>query len=149
MYSINQIEELATKFREAIVKAKSAGEFDDVVFKNFPSGCCGDTSDLLARYLLNNGIKTKYASGAYHNISHAWLITNNGIIVDITGDQFHDELEFMNYSHCVYVGILDKFHNLFINDDDYAEKEPADFEKPREYYEGRLLKLYYQICKYV
>ena len=62
MYSINQIEELATIFREAIVKAKSAGEFDDdVVFKNFPSGCCGDTSDLLARYLLNNGIKTKYA----------------------------------------------------------------------------------------
>jgi hypothetical protein len=48
----------------AIEKVKEAGEFEtDFSFSKFPSACCGDASDLLAQYLLENGIKSTYVCG--------------------------------------------------------------------------------------
>ncbi len=45
--------------------------------------------------------------------SHAWVILNGGLIVDITGDQFKDNEEFLDYDIPVYVGKMDDFHRLF------------------------------------
>jgi hypothetical protein len=61
-----ELKQKVTKFRQAIEAAKENGEFiRDIVFRDFPSGCCGDASDLLAEYLLHDDIKTKYICGSY------------------------------------------------------------------------------------
>lgn len=55
---MKEIEQFATQFRRAIDLALEAGEFDnDSIYRRFPRACCGDTSDLLAQYLLDKGIK--------------------------------------------------------------------------------------------
>ena len=62
------LESLAWKFRKEMDAAKESKEFkSDIVYKNFPRGCCGDTSDLLAQYLLEHGIKTLYVCGTYRD----------------------------------------------------------------------------------
>ena len=51
---MKEIEQFATQFRRAIDLALEAGEFDnDSIYRRFPRACCGDTSDLLAQYLLD------------------------------------------------------------------------------------------------
>lgn len=117
---MEDIKELATKFRNAIDKAKTAGRFEnEIAFKNFPHCCCGDTSDLLGHYLLAHGIRTKYVCGQHYSqnygcdASHAWLEIENRLIIDITGDQFAAEPTFLNYSAKVYIGEVDAFHKLF------------------------------------
>lgn len=89
---MNKIYELAKEFRDAIEEAKEDGEFvKDIRFRHFPSGCCDDTCELLAQYLLEHGIGTRQVLGAYrdgiseNNTGHAWLIKGR-IIIDITGD---------------------------------------------------------------
>jgi hypothetical protein len=116
---MENVEQLAIKFRDAIDLAKRNDEFaNDVTFEKFPLGCCGDASDLLAQFLLENKIKTHYICGtrygAFEDIqSHAWLLTDNNIIIDITGDQFKYDNNFLNYDKFVYVGEMDDFHELF------------------------------------
>jgi len=57
----------------------------------FPRGACGDVSELLGQYLRDAGLGTwLYRSGVKHEpafASHAW-IESEGLIVDITADQF-------------------------------------------------------------
>lgn len=118
---ISKIKLLATHFRSAIDTALSEGKFDkDFSFYNFPRACCGDASELLAQYLLSNGIKTYYVCGNYYfdditmnSQSHAWLWTADRTIIDITGDQFKHDSTFLNYDIPVYVGPKDEFHKLF------------------------------------
>lgn len=117
---MNKIEKLAIDFRKALENALKFDELGlDFMFKRFPRGCCGDTSYLLAEYLLENGIETSYVCGTYINSgfenmqSHAWLIDENEYIIDITGDQFKNDSVFLNYNKTVYVGKIDKFHKLF------------------------------------
>jgi hypothetical protein len=113
---------LAKKYRIAIDKALEAREFDrDITFCRFPHGCCGDASDLLAQYLLFNGIKTYYVVGNHYfddpeegTQSHAWLLTEDDTIIDITGDQFVNNSTFLNYNVPVYIGLMDEFHELFV-----------------------------------
>lgn len=120
MEHTKRIEQMAYKFRAAIEDAKDNGEFYKLSpFDNFPRACCGDASDLLAEFLLENGIQPRYVCGTYRDDnpenyqSHAWLITERNIIVDITGDQFKYDRMFLNYNKPVYVGPMDKFHRLF------------------------------------
>ncbi|NKC59074.1 hypothetical protein HED34_03745 [Vagococcus fluvialis] len=116
-----EIEILVSNFRYAIEQAKENGEFKkDFCFANFPRGCCGDTSFLLAQYLLKNNIKSYYAWGFFNNDeieelqSHAWLLLDNKkTIVDITGDQFMNDELFYNYDKSIYIGEEDNFHKLF------------------------------------
>lgn len=69
------IKKLAQRFRQAIDAAHRDHEFvDDFRFKNFPSGCCGDTRYLLAEYLLQNGIETIWVSLQRDDWSHSWLV---------------------------------------------------------------------------
>lgn len=115
-----KLEQFAVRFREAIERAKEAGEFDsDFTFLRFPCACCGDASDLLAQYLLENGIESTYVCGNRYfddpeegTQSHAWLLVGR-FIVDITGDQFSNRSTYYNYNQQVYVGTGDAFHQLF------------------------------------
>lgn len=115
---------------------------------------CGDTSDLLAQYLLDKGIKTDYVCGTYwgkpdgNGQSHAWLMVDKHIIIDITGDQFSGKSTFLNYDKSVYVGEGDDFHRLF-------EVEDRDVHEHRGlsalggFCGPRLWDLYRKILKYI
>ena len=50
-------------------------------------------------------------------ITHAWLETSEGIIIDITGDQFGYRRDNLFFDIPVYVGMADSFHRLFICDE--------------------------------
>ena len=114
------IKQLANQFREAIEAAKEAGAFyKDISFRNFPVGCCGDTCDLLAQFLLDNDIeiysvRSSYRAGSFEDMqSHEWLLTDNQIIIDITGDQFRYIPHLLNFNEAVYVGPENDFYRLF------------------------------------
>lgn len=152
---MKDIRELASQFRMAIDLAKENGEFDgDFSFKTFPKGCCGDASDLLAQFLLENGIKTYYVCGKYYGksyedwCSHAWLMTGENVIIDITGDQFKQEPKFYNNNAKTYVGMGNEFYKLF-------EVESRDIHEDKGIYSlnsmclPRLVKLYKAIAKYI
>lgn len=142
--------QLACKYRTAIDEAFNNGEFRNLrPFNNFPYGCCGETSYLLAEYLRRHRIHTLWISNNRDNWSHAWLVVKdkrvttpepivhdlseiadvlkgygcdnsimvndnysyedieNGLIIDITSDQFDD------YNLPVFVDYMDEFHESF------------------------------------
>ena len=149
------IEKLANEFRKAIDLASDEGEFnDDFPFDRFPCGCCGDASYLLAQYLLNHRVRTYYVCGTYCNRrfegiqSHAWLLVDNQIIIDITGDQFRNKPEFLYYDKTVYTGMKDEFHDLFkVNNWNVYENKGLD--SLARMYQTRLNTLYKKIMKYI
>lgn len=82
----------ATRFRSAIERCEP--RYLTVTMQSFPIGSCGDATPLLGTFLAQQGLGTfMYVLGERdHNgingrHSHAWL-EDNGIIVDITADQF-------------------------------------------------------------
>lgn len=111
---------LASQFRKAIESATEDYCFEsDISFRYFSRGCCGDATDLLIHFLLQQNIKSYYICGTYYGNddgfgqSHAWAQLSNRMIVDITGDQFKNKSVFLNYSTPVYIGRGDDFHKLF------------------------------------
>jgi len=83
------IREYSLEFREAIEKLNESEITNSKHFLRFPRGCCGDASDLLAKYLLSKGIETSYDWGMYNGQSHGWLVYHN-YLIDITADQFDE-----------------------------------------------------------
>jgi len=88
---------------------------------SFPRGCCGDSTNLLGLFL-----KEKYGQDALYveakglgdnrDLSHAWLLID-GVIVDITGDQFND----IGYEvEPVVISDTSDFHDLFHNVKSYS-----------------------------
>lgn len=74
----NDICKIAIRFRTAIEAARDANCFTrDLVFWNFPRGCCSDTCDMLAEYLRGKGIRTIYVCGDDNGQSHAWLVVKD------------------------------------------------------------------------
>lgn len=149
-----ELEHFAFEFRMAIERAKAEGEFDsDLTFFQFPLACCGDASDLLAQYLLENGIKSTCVCGNRYfdnpetgTQSHAWLLVN-GLIIDITGDQFNNQSSYYNYNKRVYVGKGDAFHKLF----EVENRHTYDFEGIENLgyvCQSRLFDLYRKIKRY-
>jgi len=62
--------------------------------------------------MVNNIISVRvcgtYRDGNPENTqSHVWLLTDNHIIIDITGDQFKYNPDLLNYRKTVYVGLED------------------------------------------
>lgn len=80
---------VAFRFRNAIVRCPR----DDLrSLRDFPRGSCGDASVLLGEYLYQTGHgQWDYVAGEREPDlhSHAWL-EQDGLIVDITADQFND-----------------------------------------------------------
>lgn len=103
------IYDIAVTFRSAILEAKYNRKFDHSDrMSNFPCGCCDDSCDLLAYYLLTSyDINTKQGNGRYsdnnpyNTTNHAWLVMDDGTVIDITIDQFEF---FSKYTEGVYVG---------------------------------------------
>lgn len=175
----NHLYELACEFKAAMVRARDEGCFcNDIVFRNFPRGCCGDTCCLLAEYLLEHGIDTVYVCGSEQDQSHAWLVIKdyrvkkpkpkryklpeeiedilnlygsrdndgtintthyekkdlrNGLIVDITADQFGEVpvlIEYMGEFH-------ERFRLDFARDCDGIGDDP------------RLRRIYNIVMKYI
>jgi len=112
----SELYKLASSFREAIIVAIKNGDIVEENMHGFPQGCCTYASDLLQKYLYEQGIDTLLMSGIYgygcDGESHSWLETKDGTVVDITGDQYtHKEPRFTT---AVYVGTRNNgFHNLF------------------------------------
>jgi hypothetical protein len=80
--------DLVEKFRKALDEIDWQNMPDG--FKNFPSGTCGDISDILAVYLYEQGFTNiEYVCGENERGSHAWLEID-GTAIDITADQFDD-----------------------------------------------------------
>ena len=106
---------IASDFRSAIIEAKYDRKFDNRDrMSYFPRGCCDDSCDLLAYYLyITYNIHTKQGNGRYRDnnpdntMHHAWLITDNNTIIDITGDQFE---YCTGYAEEVYVGKGNSFY---------------------------------------
>lgn len=102
--SIDYIEQLACEFRDAldvVAKRKLYGRLS--IFQCFPRGCCRYTSDLLAQFMLDNGIEANRiemveAETNEDNYTHCWLMIDNVLFVDITADQFNEELYFKRYT---------------------------------------------------
>lgn len=154
----NELYSLVYKFRKAIEISVKNGILEDDIFSKFPYGCCGDTCDLLAQFLIDNNIKTYYIRGKHrippnsalskygYTQSHAWLITENETIIDITGDQFKHNDQFFNYNLPIYIGPPDDFHNLF-----FVNKADIDMYNGLDDIEGycgaRLKSLYAIIIK--
>lgn len=107
---IHQIRDILASFDKS--------DFDSMTsFYNssgFPSGCCGDATDLLGLYLLQHkGLGSEYVCGVglgeNSNQSHAWLHCN-GYIIDITADQFNED----GYElPSVIIEKQSSFHELF------------------------------------
>ena len=148
-----KIKQYASAYRAAICSAHQDGRFvNDIPFRSFPQGCCGNTCYLLAEHLRQVGLNTIWYSTERRDWSHAWLVVKdervkepttktyswpkelisdlkrygaecpedgitdtryeasdlaNGLIIDITGDQFGD------YEEAVFVGEADQFHKSF------------------------------------
>lgn len=114
----NELKVLVFNFRKAIEAAKAnyePGEF----FRKFPVGQCGNASDILAQYLLDEGISPIiYVNGTYYGDNyndrwaHTWLVVN-GFVVDITGDQFKDKAKPLKNDVPIYIGPMTEYYRLF------------------------------------
>ena len=116
MATIEEIKQIAIDFRNTIIVAKSRGEFfRDGFLEGFPVGCCGISSNLLGRYLVEElHVKCRYTAGKFGSHTHTWLTLEDENVIDITGDQFILEPTFSSSNiQPVYVGPLDDFHKLF------------------------------------
>lgn len=150
-----EIKNSVQDFRNAIEKAKNDEQFlKDISFHQFPRACCGDASDLLGHYLLTKGIRTKYVCGNYYGDdegngqSHAWLLLDDEIIIDITGDQFRFNPIFLKYDNPVYIGPCDEFHSLF-DVDDRDIRDISFVDELGAFCAPRLINLYSIITSYI
>lgn len=128
LLDLNRLKFLAFNFRKAIEATIVDVELQEM--STFPRGCCSFASDLLQRYLFEQGIESKYMSGrlgyGWHGESHAWLETADGIVIDITGDQYTNN-KHITFNTSVYVGTRnDGFHNRFILDSPVIYSENFD-----------------------
>jgi len=100
-----ELGEVCTAFRRAIIESDAMSLC--IMLKDFPFGACGAASELLAKYLKNQGYgEFYYVLGERDGHSHAWL-GQNGLIIDITLNQFED------YECAVFVSKSLIFHKLF------------------------------------
>ncbi|QDT66853.1 hypothetical protein [Calycomorphotria hydatis] len=112
-----------------------ANSCNDVVFQNFPHGCCGDTCQILGEYLKERGQGTwEYVCGWKDQQSHAW-IEHDGIIADITADQFNESL-----AH-----VIVKRHSEFHTSFEISERHAALIGNPNDPRERKLWQIYEEI----
>jgi hypothetical protein len=122
LQQIAALRTLATRFRTAI-RATPPSEVDPEVrfiVAAFPKGSCGEVCFLLGHFLRQNGFPgAEYVNGIrrFDGQSHAWIETD-GIIVDITGDQFAEVVDE------VVVTLDSTWHGDF---SDQPGRRPADF----------------------
>lgn len=129
------LKQKATKFRNAIYRAKKHGDLNwHPTFAKFPDDCCDMTCDLLGQYLLESGIETYQINGVNKYDSswhHVWLVTTEGVIVDITGDQFIGKILNEEEVDPVHVGREGIVHKIFCMKQ--MREENTRFDDPCDY----------------
>ncbi|HBQ2311561.1 hypothetical protein [Klebsiella quasipneumoniae] len=125
---IEELVSFCSDVRQAIELAAAQGIHNENTSfgkSDFPSGCCGDTTDLLAFLIYEKfGVMPLHRSGTYwehikpdsrlrDGNNHAWLELS-GMIIDLTADQFNDR-GFDNPA--VMITKCHKFHDLFSDRD--------------------------------
>jgi hypothetical protein len=116
-----KLKSVATRFRLAIERCDRRQL--PVCMQGFPAGACGDATLLLGTFLADQGLGTfMYVLGTRTDneidgrYTHAWL-EGDGIIVDITADQFSEVDE------RVIVSKFSEWHSTFDRD----EPNKADY----------------------
>ena len=81
---------------------------------SFPSGCCGNASELSERFLISKGfVAVKLIANKWrHGQSHVWL-EYEGYIIDIAADQFPEQ---KGNPIIVVEKHKSNFHSEFISD---------------------------------
>ena len=135
----DQIRDSAALFRQAIEQVNISEFSMSPWFKRFPRACCGDASNLLAKYLMvQHGIETTYVCGWHEGQSHAWL-EYNSLIIDITADQFEE------VSENALVTTDKTFHSRFLNqrhsDSDFNNFNPASVVRFTAIYNNIIMKI--------
>lgn len=119
---INFITELSCKFRKALEYVSNNRLYGRLtLFAGFPNGCCRYTSDLLASFLIDNGIPVEHiqlveGETKKFGYTHCWLMIDKKIYVDITADQFNGKIYFKKYepiSTCIVTQIGTYIYECF------------------------------------
>ena len=119
---IKFLTELSYKFRKAleyVSKNRLYGRL--TLFEGFPNGCCRYTSDLLASFLIDNGISVERIQSVEgetkrYGYTHCWLMIDETVYIDITADQFNGEMYFKKYEpipKCVFTPRDTYFYECF------------------------------------
>jgi hypothetical protein len=118
--------EIVERFRSAADEVVDAGGAPGHM-SGFPRGCCGAMSDMLGEYLNSSGIGVfLYVRANREMASHAW-VELDGIIIDITADQFQGRQR-------VYVGEADDWYKEWdVDAKRVAEHCPAAMVSSAEY----------------
>ena len=152
MKKVIMYQALAKKMWSTIENLINKKIINNEELKKFPSGCCDDSSLLLAELLYRNNISCQIVKGKYYFDNkiqtHAWIVVEGKIIIDITGDQFANNKDLLNYNQKVYIGELDKFHRLFDNEDKIVQ-DYSGIEKYDPKTKQRLKKLYNIISEHL
>jgi hypothetical protein len=117
-----EIRVLATAFRKALEKGDHKAWGD--TWKEFPRGVCGNASEILGRFLRERmGDKPTYVCGVRclddtPEASHGWLEIN-GLIVDITADQFGGPPVVVTRDHSRYTRWQDQKSSPLCRDDSW------------------------------
>lgn len=146
------LEELVVDFRKAIEAAMANGEQGEL-FRKFPVGQCGHVSDLLAQFFVDKGFgPITYVNGTYYGKygtimqAHTWLVVD-GLIIDITGDQFKHHAAPLTNDVPIYIGPMNKYYQLF---DTTHGSNHEHFGLEKQWSNYRELQAWYEtILKYV
>ncbi|EOE2121996.1 hypothetical protein ACKBNH_004267 [Vibrio vulnificus] len=103
--NINVLEKKIYRARKVLEQYHDS--INRICLGKFPKNACGCSSELLAEYLISKGVSgLVYVHGKRGNVSHGWLELE-GLIIDITGDQFEDGVD------AVYISQIRDFHDQF------------------------------------
>ena len=114
---------------------------------------------MLSQYLLEHGIETRQVNGTCRKDSHwhhVWLETEDGIVIDITGDQFIGRLVTAKEVEAVHVGQEGTVHKIFCVN--RVLEITTIFTDPNEYtdfggrpsaYQQRLIDVYEIVRSYL
>lgn len=140
----SQLIERIKEFRAMIDATDFSVLTDSEWFREFPHNCCGDTVNLLWKYLqikFNGKFDKhiKYRNGVKNKQWHAWLEYKGIIIIDITADQFSDIEEPVVIT--TKRGVYDAFK--IFRKKTYIEPDFYNFQKENR---DRLSRIYKLIC---
>ena len=155
---IETICQLSEKFRNAIEAAVHSGTYFRLctLFCSFPRGCCGYTSDLLAEYLVSNGLSLQRVKRANctkirGGFTHTWLMIDDSYYLDITADLFNEKAPFKTYmpiSKCYCVKRDTGIYELFDKSDICFNQEAGIIYYPVNISEN-LSELYDIVIRYI
>ena len=104
---ITGIRAAAIQYRKAIEDLRDEGTFDnDFSFNHFPRACCGDASDLLGQFFLDEGIQMWYVCGTYLEMLASGEISHSGGEIDQL--QTKKKSHYLNHSFPFY-HIIEKY----------------------------------------